>query len=292
MIQTTLHTPKNQLANYAPATALSRGVSVIVPTFREAPNIPILVNRLAAVRESRRLDLDVWFMDDGSGDGSREAVESLALPWVRLVERDGPRGLSPAVLEGMRSSAGETLVVMDADLSHPPETIPDLLMALNAGADMAFGSRHVAGGSMQEGWGLHRKVNSVVATLLARPLTRLRDPMSGFFALRRSLLDGSAKLDPIGYKIGLELVVKSGAGRVVEVPIRFTNRHAGSSKLTPVQQLKYVEHLRRLYFFRFGFRFGGGVARAPAKPVVVVAPKFHKAEGPSDTSPTSAAKTR
>lgn len=266
-------------AEAARAAGASAGpaVSVIVPTFREVLNIPRLVDRLEGVRRAgaggEGIDLDVWFMDDRSGDGSVQAAAGLGREWVRLVERSGTRGLSPAVIEGMRSSAGRTIIVMDADLSHPAETIPALLDALDRGADMAFGSRYVEGGSTQDGWGLHRKANSLLATLLARPLTKLKDPMSGFFALRRTTFERAARLDPIGYKIGLELVVKCRASRVVEVPIRFANREAGQSKLTPVQQLKYLEHLRRLYLFKFG----PGSRRAV--PEVVVTPKFRTRAG-------------
>jgi dolichol-phosphate mannosyltransferase len=233
----------------------ARTVSVVVPTYREAANVPVLVQQLAEIRASQLPKLDVWIMDDQSKDGTREAVDSLGLDWVHLVERDGPRGLSPAVLDGIARSGGETIVVMDADLSHPPSAIPALLDALDAGAEFAVGSRYVPGGSTDDDWGLFRKLNSGVATMLARPIAKVRDPMSGFFAFDRAHLSSSGTLSPLGYKIGLELIVKCRARRIAEVPIHFADRTRGTSKLSFVQQLQFIEHLRRLYWFKlFGRR--------------------------------------
>lgn len=235
-----------RVSNSAPTPSLS----IIVPTYREAENLPTLLRRLAALRDHNALDFDTWIMDDQSRDGSREAVASLNLPWVTLIERTGPRGLSPAVLDGIAASAGRRILVMDADLSHPPAAIPAMLAALDAGADFAVGSRYVTGGGTDDDWGLFRRLNSRAATLLARPLTTLRDPMSGFFALDRRALASAGRLNPVGYKVGLEILVKSRAKRVAEIPIQFADRHAGKSKLTPLQQLQYLEHLRRLYVFK------------------------------------------
>lgn len=229
-------------------------VSVIVPTFREAPNIGPLLASIGAVRLGAGLDLDVWIMDDQSRDGSREMIEALSLPWVTLIERSGPRGLSAAVIEGIHASSGESVVVMDADLSHPASAIPAMLDALAGGADFVVGSRNTPGASTDAGWGLPRRLNTLVATTLARPLARLRDPMSGFIAFRRRLLEDAAALNPVGYKIGLELIVKSRARRIVEVPIHFADRQAGRSKLNLRQQLLYLEHLRRLYAFKLANR--------------------------------------
>lgn len=250
-------------ASSTPAAAAPATISVIVPTYREAANIRRLVNAIADVRNDHAMDLDLWLMDDQSRDDTRAEVEKLGSGWVHLVERTGPRGLSPAVLDGFSVSKGQRVVVMDADLSHPAATIPELLRALDAGADFVFGSRYVKHGRTAEGWGFWRYLNSKCATLLARPLARLSDPMSGFFAFDRSRLEAADTLNPVGYKIGLELLVKSRATRVVEVPIHFAKRTAGKSKLSFVQQLLYLEHLRRLYLFKlFGPR--PGAARKPA----------------------------
>ena len=227
-------------------------VTVVVPTYKEAENLPHLIDRLAKVREDHGLDLDVLIMDDDSGDGSAELVAARPETWVKIVVRTADRGLSPSVLEGMNRAEGEVLFCMDADLSHPPEAIPQMLRKLEEGADFVIGSRYVKGGSTSDDWGILRWLNSRVATFLARPLTSARDPMAGFFAFRRSTFRAGSAFNPVGYKIGLEFIVKCGCERVVEVPIHFEDRQLGKSKLTMRQQLLYVKHLRRLYTFKFG----------------------------------------
>lgn len=228
-------------------------ITIIIPTYREAANIPFLLRRLDALRRAFDLRLEVLIMDDGSKDGSVEAVEREGLDWVQIIVREGPRGLGPAVADGLRLARHPVVVVMDADLSHPPEKIPDLVLALEAGQQIAIGSRYVPGGSTDDRWGFFRWLNSRVATLLARPLTSARDPMSGFFAMRRSELEKARTLDPVGYKILLELIVKCGLENVAEIPIHFSDRVHGESKLTIRQQLLYLKHLRRLYIHRFKY---------------------------------------
>ena len=227
-------------------------VTVVVPTYKEAENLPHLIDRLGKVRQEHGLDLNVLIMDDNSGDGSAEIVAARPERWVEIVVRTTDRGLSPSVLDGMKRAEGDVLVCMDADLSHPPEAIPHMLHKLEEGADFVIGSRYVQGGSTSDDWGFLRWMNSRVATLLARPLTSARDPMAGFFAFRRSTFDAGRAFNPVGYKIGLEFIVKCGCERVVEVPIHFEDRQLGKSKLTMRQQLLYIKHLRRLYTFKFG----------------------------------------
>lgn len=226
-------------------------VSVVVPTYKEAESLPLLLDRLGALRDRLSLDLELLIMDDNSQDGTSELIQSKALPWVRLVVRTSNRGLSPSVVDGLKLATREVLVVMDADLSHPPERIPDLLDSLAQGNEFVIGSRYVKGASTDEAWGFLRWVNSKAATLMARPFTRLADPMSGFFAFRRSLLDRADALNPIGYKIGLELLVKCKVTRAAEVPIHFAQRQKGESKLSLKEQLRYIQHLRRLFLYRY-----------------------------------------
>jgi len=240
-----------QTTSVSEATRLTR-VTVVVPTYEEAENLPHLIGRLAKVREEHGLDLDVLIMDDDSRDGSAELVAARSEKWVQIVVRTADRGLSPSVLDGMKRAKGDVLVCMDADLSHPPEAIPQMLSKIEEGADFVIGSRYINGGSTSDDWGFLRWINSRVATLLARPLTTARDPMAGFFAFRRSTYEGGRAFNPVGYKIGLEFIVKCGCERVVEVPIHFEDRQLGKSKLTMRQQLLYIKHLRRLYTFKFG----------------------------------------
>lgn len=230
-------------------------VSVIVPTYQEAGNIPLLVPRICAAMSAAELPVEIILVDDDSRDGSVEAIAKLreqGLP-VTITVRSGERGLSSAVIRGFRQAAGEFLVCMDADLSHPPEKIAELITELRLGrADFVIGSRYVPGAGTDSRWGLLRWLNSKVATLLARPLVRVKDPMSGFFALsRQSFLDAD-ELSPVGYKIGLELLLKTRCKKVVEVPIHFADRAVGQSKLNLSEQLKYLKHLKRLFDYKYG----------------------------------------
>jgi dolichol-phosphate mannosyltransferase len=229
-------------------------VSIIVPTLREAANLPVLVPRIAAAMKGRAYEILV--VDDASLDGTADVCDELAKthPLSLHVRPRSADGLGGAVLAGFSLARGDVLVVMDADLQHPPEALPALLAPIDSGdADYVLGSRHAPGGSVAGRWGAWRRLNSRVATLLARPFAgrACTDPMSGYFALRRDLLDTAQRLAPLGYKIGLELMCKCGARRVREVPIQFGARAAGRSKLTLAQQFKYLEHLSRLYDFTF-----------------------------------------
>ncbi|MCC7009118.1 MAG: glycosyltransferase family 2 protein [Acidobacteria bacterium] len=232
--------------------ATSSSVTVVIPTYREAANLPHVLDRLADVRAAEGLALDVLVVDDDSRDGTVEILAARPEPWIRLIVRTRDRGLSAAVLDGLQQARGDVLVCMDADLSHPASAIPRMLDKLADGADFVLGSRYVDGGSTADDWGFLRWLNSRVATLLARPLTTVKDPMSGFFALRRTTFEGGRGYAPVGYKIGLELMVKCACERVVEVPIHFDDRRFGESKLTLRQQLLFLQHLRRLYIFKFG----------------------------------------
>jgi dolichol-phosphate mannosyltransferase len=225
-------------------------VSIIVPTYLEAENLRELIARLEGVRAQSVPDCELIIVDDDSRDGVERIIEELNRPWIRLLVRRGRRGLSGAVIEGMRQATGDILVVMDADLSHPPEMIPSLVERVVNGADFALGSRYVAGGSTDARWSIWRWLNSKTATLLARPFTAARDPMSGFFVLRRATFEQAAPLCPLGYKIGLELLVKCRCRRVEEVPIHFAERTRGRSKLTLRQQWLYLRHVARLLRFR------------------------------------------
>jgi dolichol-phosphate mannosyltransferase len=233
-------------------TSMAGTIDVVVPTFREALNIPLLVERLAALKNSSTPQVQLTIVDDNSQDGTEEAVRKLGLPWVTLITRTTDRGLSAAVLEGLNRTSGDIIIVMDADLSHPPEAIPSMLDALANGSDFVVGSRYVDGGVTDDNWGLFRWLNSRVATLFARPFTNIGDPMSGFFALRRATYSKADFLNPIGYKIGLELLVKCRCNRISEVPIAFADRIHGESKLSLKEQLRYIQHIRRLFLYKYG----------------------------------------
>ncbi len=227
-------------------------ISVILPTLNERAALGLIHDPLVGALAPYRAEVIV--VDDSSTDGTIPLVESWAGEGLfHLKVRAGRRGLASAVLEGMALARGEVVVVMDADGSHEPRSIPDVVdPVLQGRAEFVLGSRNVPGGSAP-GLPWVRRVISAGAALLARPLTAVRDPMSGFFAVARPVLD-RAPLAPVGYKIGLEVLVKCEPDPVLEVPIHFAPRMAGESKLGGVQIGGYVRHLGRLY----GWRLVGG----------------------------------
>jgi dolichol-phosphate mannosyltransferase len=215
-------------------------ISLVVPTLNEVENIPPLLARIA---ECRPVPDQIIFVDDGSTDGTRECIRSQAGNHaVELIERDAPTlGLAGAVVAGARAARGEWLVVMDADLSHPPEKIGELLQPLLEGrADMVIGSRYVKGGSTP-GWPLWRRIMSRVAAALAYPLTGVHDSMCGFFAMPTRLLLEIAPA-ATGFKIAFEAIAQGGKNlRVVEVPIAFRDRSRGASKMSFGVALLFAE---------------------------------------------------
>lgn len=233
-------------------------ISVVVPTYNEAATIPKLASRLAEALGERAWELVV--VDDGSPDGTADAAEALAprVP-VRVVRRSGKLGLASAVTAGFAAASGDVLVVMDADLSHPPERVPALVDALAAGADLAVGSRYVPGGG-SAGWPLRRRVVSRVACFIGGLLVPVRDATSGFFAMRRSVIDG-VRLDPIGFKIGFEVMARGRYARVVEVPYTFRDREAGTSKFGSREIVSYLVQLGKVARDRLLGR--GGRGRGP-----------------------------
>ncbi len=225
-------------------------VSLILPTYNERECLRLLHRRIDAALARYRHEVIV--VDDDSPDGTAEEVRKLAAvgPY-RLLARPGRRGLSSAVLDGIRMAAGSVVAVMDADGSHPPELLPSLVTPVLEGkVEFALGSRRVPGGS-DEGLSPVRRLTSELATWPARVLAPVHDPMSGFFAVRRAVL-ARGSLAPTGFKIGLEILAKCRPHPVVEVPYRFSPRLAGESKLAPVEILAYVRHLTRLYRARLG----------------------------------------
>lgn len=229
-------------------------VSIIIPTYCEAENLPVLIPRLHHALCQAHLVGEILIVDDNSPDDTPGVCERLSKDCsLTLLVRRNERGLSSAVIHGMEHATGHILLVMDADLSHPPERVPDLVAALNDPAvDFVIGSRYTPGGSTDDRWGLFRWLNSRVATLLARPFTSARDPMAGFFALRRETFNNADRLDPIGYKIGLELLVKCHCSNIREVPIAFNDRLHGTTKLTMHEQVNYLRHLKRLFEYKTG----------------------------------------
>lgn len=224
-------------------------ISIITPTFNEAKNIGELARR---VHSALRKDYELIVVDDNSPDRTWEVAKELDKKYhVRVIRRLQGRGLSSAVIEGFGAAKGDIMGVIDADLSHPPELIPKLVSKIKEGkTDFVVASRMVKGGGDEGNHGF-KKVISVAAGLLSRPLTEVSDPMSGYFFFKGKCLE-NARLNPVGYKICLELLVKCRHNKVIEIPYIFMNRSAGESKLSMRENINYLRHLWRLYLFKLG----------------------------------------
>jgi dolichol-phosphate mannosyltransferase len=239
-------------------------LALVIPTLREAENISGLLHHVRSVLDPLGIDYEVLVVDDDSRDGTEEIVSAIALedPRVRLLVRKGERGLSGAVLHGWRHTSAAILGVMDADLQHPPELLPNLISAILAGNDLAIGSRYVEGGQLGR-WNPVRKFLSAAAVWATWPIQhsgmRAKDPMTGFFLVRRQCVDGIA-FQPSGFKLLLEILVRGRIRSVKEIPLAFGSRYRGASKAGFKVGWDYAKLLARLYAERFGFgrRIRGG----------------------------------
>lgn len=219
-------------------------LSLVIPTYNEKDNIKILIDKLLCEFSDNSIKGEIIVVDDNSPDGTGEVVRKISskLSNVKLVSRPGKLGLSSAVLDGWKIAKGNILGVMDADLSHPPERVKDLFFEIKSGkADFSIGSRYIPGGKI-EGWNFKRKLMSKSATLLARFFTKVKDPMTGFFMIKRECVNFS-KINSKGFKILLELLVKAKYNRVKEIPITFVNRVKGKSKASSKEIIYYLKNL-------------------------------------------------
>ena len=241
-------------------------VSIVIPTLNEAENIQQLISRV--LQSTNGLEVEIIVVDDNSKDGTQDQVLALekTAP-VRLLERKKPEhGLTGAVLAGARAAKGGIVVVMDADLSHPPERIPDLVGPISDNqSDMVIGSRYAPGGATP-GWPAKRRWMSRAASTLAWPLTDVHDALGGFFAVKRELL-ADIPPDAAGFKIALEVLVRGGDDlRVQEIPIAFVDRTHGQSKMGSKVIFTYFKRL----FVLAGGRFShGSVTKIAAKALAV-----------------------
>jgi len=240
-------------------------LSLILPTYNEGKNIAPIIEQLIPVLDSvAHLQYEIIVVDDDSPDRTWEKALELTekYPQVRVVRRQGERGLSTAVIRGWQVARGRILGVMDADLQHPPEVAAKVAQEMLRGADLGIASRHIEGGGVSD-WSLVRRIISRGAQmigflLLPEVIGRISDPMSGFFMIRRSALQGRM-LSPLGYKILIEVLGRGQVGWISEVPYTFRERVEGSSKLTNRIYFEYFQHLLRLRlyllqvssFFRF-----------------------------------------
>jgi len=227
-------------------------LSLVIPTYNEARNLPELLSRLTSVLDAclpGRYEMIV--VDDDSPDQTWALALRLAdlHPALRVIRRRGEKGLSTAVVRGWQAARGEVLAVIDADLQHPPEVVERLWAEIAKGADLAAASRRAEGGGVND-WSVIRRALSRGAQLLGLCMLpgvvgRVSDPMSGYFMVRRSAIEGTA-LNPLGYKILIEVIARGRIRRIAEVGYVFRERAAGESKVTARLYLEYLRHLLRL----------------------------------------------
>jgi dolichol-phosphate mannosyltransferase len=230
-------------------------LSLVLPTYNEGKNIQPIVEQLIPVLDAvPNLQYEIIVVDDDSPDRTWETAQELTerFPQVRVIRRQDERGLSTAVIRGWQAAQGKVLGVMDADLQHPPEVAAKLAQEMLRGADLSIASRHVEGGGVSD-WSLARRIISRGAQLmgfmlLPEVIGRISDPMSGFFMIRRTCVQGRT-LSPLGYKILVEVLGRGFVGWISEVPYTFRERTEGSSKLTRRIYFEYFQHLLRLRFY-------------------------------------------
>jgi dolichol-phosphate mannosyltransferase len=235
-------------------------LSIVIPTYNEAENI---IDLLESIKKNigNSVLAEIIVVDDNSPDGTGKLVDSYikknesnnlqrsSLVSVRTIHRKQKEGLIQAVLQGIEFSFGEHVLVMDADFSHPPETIPKIIEKLQKNDNcIIVASRYIKGSSI-EGWTLKRRLLSLGANSIARlslNIGNIKDPMSGFFAFRKNSIK-NIQFNTKGYKILLELLVKDRKNKVIEIPYVFTDRKTGKSKMDYMTALHYLQSIWKLY---------------------------------------------
>ena len=226
-------------------------LSLVIPTYNEKENIQKLIKKIQREFKKNKIKGEIIVVDDNSPDGTGRILENLKKEQknLKVIHRKGKLGLSSAVLEGWKIAEGEILGVMDADLSHPPEKLKQLFWAIEKeNIDLAIGSRYIKGGKII-GWNFKRKLMSRVATLLARIYTNVKDPMTGFFLIKKECVK-DAKLNPKGFKILLEVIIKAKYKKIKEIPITFINRKKGKSKAGIKEIFYYLQNLAGYVFYK------------------------------------------
>lgn len=230
----------------------SEKFALVIPTLNEAGNIPVLIERVQAALRPLQMNYEIVIVDDNSQDGTADLVQQYSRmdPRIRLLVRKGQRGLAGAVIHGWQHTDAQLLGVMDADLQHPPETLPELLAAIGKGNDIAIASRYATGENSVGNWNKIRQWISRCTTLATMPLqkrvgVKVKDPMAGFFIVRREVIE-DIELQPYGFKILLEILVRGRIRKAQEVPFQFAVRHAGKSKADLKVALHYFSLLGKL----------------------------------------------
>ena len=225
-------------------------LSIVVPTYNERERLADLVHAIFRGYSDHGVDGELVIVDDNSPDGTGDVADEQARNWpIRVLHRAGKLGLGTAVVEGFAAASAEIVGVIDADLSHPPALVPRMLEVMQRqGADMVIGSRYIPGGGTSN-WEQSRVMMSKAACLLARGLTPVRDATSGFFLMKRDRARG-VTISAGGFKICLELLIRSEPSLVVEVPYIFKGRTVGESKMNLKEATGYLVQLRDLHAYR------------------------------------------
>ena len=231
--------------------ATAPALALVVPTYNERDRLPELVRAIFAAYEAGGIDGELVIVDDNSPDGTGAVADGLAKTYpITVLHRAGKLGLGTAVVEGFGAAKAEIVGVIDADLSHPPELVPRMLSVLHAEkADIVIGSRYIQGGGTSN-WETSRVLMSKFACMMARGLTPVRDATSGFFLMSRDRARG-VTISAGGFKICLELLLRSPVRSVAEVPYVFVDRTTGQSKMSLREAMGYLTQLRQLYVLRF-----------------------------------------
>ena len=227
-------------------------LTVIIPTYKEEANIRNIITEVDAVFKRNNLNGEILVVDDNSPDETISIVNEIknTKPNVNIIVRLADHGLSQSVAEGFVQASSEILVVIDADLSHPPALIPTMYHEIIGGNDIVIGSRYMEGGGIKK-WPLKRRIISLGATFLGRLLfPDVSDPVSGFFAVRKSVV-ANAQLKPRGYKILLEVLGKGTWENDKEIPFEFVDREIGSSKLKLKTIFEYAQQVVDITLFSF-----------------------------------------
>lgn len=234
-------------------TRLAPQLSIVIPTYNERTRIAELVAAVFGVFAAEHLDGELVIVDDNSPDGTGAIVDGLCPQYagrLQVVHRSGKLGLGTAVMAGFHAARAPIVGVMDADFSHPPDVLPALYrVQQQRGVDAVVGSRYISGGRV-ENWPFVRQLLSKLACVMAWPLTPVRDATSGFFLIRREVVE-DVTIAAGGFKICLELLMRSPVRSVAEVPYVFTDRTIGQSKMTLREAMGYLTQLRQLYGVRF-----------------------------------------
>jgi len=216
-------------------------LSIVIPTYNEKENILILVEKIFNELKQNNIAGEIIVVDDNSPDGTGKILENLKNKSINIIHRSGKLGLSSAAIEGFKQASSDVVCLMDADLSHPAEKISEMFTEIKNGYDLIIGSRYIKTGKIV-GWNFKRKLMSKTATYLARPFTKVKDPMTGFFMIKKECLNLN-ELDSKGFKILLEILVKSKIEKIKEIPITFTNRKEGKSKASSKEISDYLKNL-------------------------------------------------